>query len=799
MLETPSIQRNSPADSQAGVEPIKDQEWAKNLWTIISSLELKDKPTRDRQVREWRKHMCYWDHLQFLWWSDVIHDWRTPEQALEDFNGADADVRIDPTLYAKVINIYRAHGEVIIAAMSSSMVKVSFPPDDADNPDDILAAKSKTKLSELIQRHNYSELLQIKALFLLYNQGLVCAYNELMDSEEFGTVEKEIKEEVPKTRRNYYCPDCGFSLGSEHLEPTLPEEETADGEENVLPANNIPHAELLCPNCSSQSVDGSPIHVQPEFEDFDELASETTGWSRENKFREVLTFWGPLNVKVPAWIRRLNDSPYLILETEEHYAKMQEIYKEIADDIQPSANPEYSDRVHRTPTVYAGDTQSDLVTVKRCWLRPWAFNTLGLGDVNKEKVAELKAKFPTGVYVTIINDGLVCEAIEDKMDDHWTLSVHPLSDTIHAKPIGAPMMPVQEMTNELGNLTLENIEHSIPEVYIDSDILDWDAYQKSEARPGMNYPVTKKPGESLGNSFHEIKGGTLSREVESFADRLEKFAQFVVGSLPSVFGGQLDGGSNTAKEYEMSRTQALQRLSITWKLVTVFWTQVIGKSVNSYANYLIESENDERWTENKGGGSFVNVWVRHAHLSGKTGNCYAEGSESLPVSWNEKRSMILGLIQMQNPMVESVISDPENAGFIARLIGTPELYIPGDLDRNKQLNEIAQMISEEALEEETGKIGLDGQPETQIQSTVQIEVDLDNHGIEAEVCANWLKSDVGQEMKRSSPGVYANVLAHYRNHREAEKMMAMTMAPQNPEEEGEEKESEDIAEVGAHA
>jgi hypothetical protein len=73
---------------------------------------------------------CYWDNIQYIWWSDFAFDWRTPEQVQEE----DPQSDIDPALYAKIINIYRAYGEVIIAAMSAALPTVPFVPDDAENP-----------------------------------------------------------------------------------------------------------------------------------------------------------------------------------------------------------------------------------------------------------------------------------------------------------------------------------------------------------------------------------------------------------------------------------------------------------------------------------------------------------------------------------------------------------------------------------------------------------------------------------------------------------------------------------------
>lgn len=868
MEEQQTLQRKGPAPSAD--KPLKDEDWAHDLLEVVKHYDLADKSVRDRQVRKWRKQMLYWESFQFLYWSELIKDWRTPEQASDDFAGSGVSPDMDPSLYAKVVNIYRAHGEVIIAAMSTTVPKVQFPPDDADNPDDILAAKGKTKLATLIQRHNYAEIILVKALYLLFNQGLVCGYNETFESDEFGTVKIPQEGMVTKKKRSYFCPDCGTPLGGEDLgsepmgvpgeggeavdpnlppggsqglqsltdggesqvqeveevQPTMEPMFPEDGEEeqlppqpgNVRPPNNMglppgmgqePPQDILCPACSQDS--GMEKRVQPEMEDYDEVGSAITGWDEKNKCRELLTFWGPLNVKVPSWARRIQDSPYLILETEEHYAKMQSIYPEIGKDIKPSENMERYDRSMRTATAYEGDVPRDLVTVRRAWLRPWAFNVLGVGSEDtEEKIEVLREKFPKGCYVVIINDDLMAEAVPDKLDDHWTLSVNPLSDTIHAEPLGSSLMPLQELVNELVNLTVENIEHSIPETFVDSDALDWDAYGKSEARPGMMYPVSKKPGEALGNSFYEITGGNLSKEVELFGDRLEKFSQFVVGSLPSVFGGAIEGGSNTAKEYEMSRTQALQRLATTWRLVTVFWTQVIGKAVNAYAESMLE---DEKYTEDSGGGNFINVWIRQAHMKGKVGLAYSEASESLPISWNEKRSILISMMQMKSEMIDRVIADPENASFVARVVGLSELYVPGDQDRNKQIAEIGRLILEEPMEVPSQEVDpmtgmpmvdpMTGMPPMEMQSSIVPEDDLDNHEIESAVCAIWLKGEIGQDMKETKPGAYLNVLTHKRMHDKVIEMKAMKeamMGAPPPGEEGDESEAPgDVGAIGSES
>jgi hypothetical protein len=102
-------------------------------------------------------------------------------------------------------------------------------------------------------------------------------------------------------------------------------------------------------------------------------------------------------------------------------------------------------------------------------------------------------------------------------------------------------MPIQDMTNEGWNLTLEGIEFGIPELYADPDVLDFDAYGKSEARPCQVSPAKAPAGRSLGEGFFEAKTSSISQEIDKFLNRLERVGQFVSGALPTVFGGSIQG------------------------------------------------------------------------------------------------------------------------------------------------------------------------------------------------------------------------------------------------------------------
>ena len=710
--------------------------------------------------------------------------------------------------------------------MSPALPTVPFVPDDAEDPDDLSTAKAYTKIGMLIQKHNYAELLFMKALYILYNQGVVFGYNENRASGKYGVYEKPIISDANIVTREYYCANCGYSLGSDEIsgDPNAPMEAPVGGmppfgEEEMDPSSmplppdpspgafppeapepSMPPAAhnaigmQMCPQCGYENM--------PESDDYEEVVPRIVGYDKVPKSRECLEVYGPLNVKISPWATKKEDLPYLILETEEHYAKLQDIYPEIAERIQPLIDMDSYDRSMRTNIMYKGDVATDLCTTRRCWLAPWSFNVLGVG-ARDDQIKELKQLYPNGAYVVVINKDLVVEGIPDNAHDHWTVTEHPLSESIHAESIGSTVTPIQDMTNEGWNLTLEGIEFGIPELYADPDVLDFDSYSRSEARPGQVSPAKAPAGRSLGEGFFEAKTSSISQEIDKFLNRLERVGQFVSGALPTVFGGAIQGGSGTAKEYEMSRAQALQRLQITWKIVKIWWAKMLAKAVRSFAINMLE---DEKYVE-KRGASYVNVWIRKIHLTGKVGEVEPDVNESFPISWAQKRDMILQMFQMGNEDVGAVLRHPENAGLIALIIGVPELYIPGDDDRNKQLVEIGEMILAEPIQGPPmmapGEMGgSEGGPmvpgneapggptelpqEPSLESSVRIEPSLDNHEVESTTCKAWLVSEVGLQYKKENPGAYLNVLLHMQAHQQilAEQQAAEQAAMAQQEQSG---------------
>jgi hypothetical protein len=383
----------------------------------------------------------------------------------------------------------------------------------------------------------------------------------------------------------------------------------------------------------------------------------------------------------------------------------------------------------------------------------------------------------------MVND-IVAEYENEALDDCWTLTHNPLSDYLTFDPLGLMLTSVQEITNDIISLTQQTVEHGIPQTFADENVLDFKAYGQTEATPGSIFPAKPRAGKSIGDAFYEVKTATLSAEILPFLQQIQGMGQLVVGALPSLFGGDIQG-SKTASQYSMSRAQALQRLQNTWKMFTSFWKEVMGKAIPAY---IKEMRDDEKFVEQDDLGNFINTFIRKAELEGKIGNIELEANENLPITWSQQKDTILQLLEANNPQILQMIGSTENLPLIYNALGIPDLNIPGMASRTKQYEEIKLMTAEGAEPiveppsmQEMAMAQMEGrEPEPIEIPSVPVE-EFDVHQVELETCIAWLNSATGQLMKQENPPGYMNVVLHARGHKDAiqqEMMQNMAMQPQ---------------------
>jgi hypothetical protein len=767
--------------------------------SLCDKADLEDRSVRELLLREAKMHHDYFRSIQDGFWDESVGDWRVPSQA--DLEAINADTES----LGRIINIVKAHGEALISAMGSKPPVSKFFPDDAGVEDDITTAKAYTNLEKLIHKQNDSSLLFYRVLFLLYNEGIIFAHNYSDTSEEYGKVGVKVNKPATVYSSQMSCPNCGGTdlHQSEPQEKAVdsnegPEEEQEDGEERQdqeqeTEPNDIPNEgqenegdinpssvpvktpyqvpETLCKACASNGTNSPMQAIGEVFEEEIEIQSD----EEIDKTRECIKSYGLLNVKIALYARSLKDSGYLRLAFEEDVALTQEKYQDIFDRITPMSGLKGSlsyERWARTDAQYMGNIPPDLATVRVYWFRPWFYNRLG--NPAKDEVAgltELKEKYPKGFKVTLVSENLIAEVCDEKMDEHWTVSIDPLCNSLHADAIVKTIIPLQDVKNDVFNLAVDTIEHGITETFVDSGVLDFDKYKMERAQPGMKYPVKPLPGKNLGESFYQDKAATLSEEVGVFDESIDSAAQFVLGSFPSIYGGNQKEGSKTLGEYSQSRAQALQRLGIVWKKVAVFFCEISKKAVPSLAKALKDNEYDEKLVESQGS-SFINVWIKHTELTGKVGEVTSEASEQLPVTWSQRRELILQLMNMaaQSPQIAGVLGHPQNTPVIRDALGMDDIYIPGEDDRDKQYAEFVILLEGEAT------MGQDGQMIPSLPTNP-----FDDNQVEFATCRSFVCSPTGMAYKQLNPKGFDNIVAHMNQHQAALQSQVKANLPGSPQ------------------
>lgn len=761
-------------DGKAKTEKELDGELSQLLKTVVDHFDQEDRGVRDRQIRTWRRLKLLWENLQNHYYSEVAHDWRIPEQ---ERAGQDTD----QAYYDKPINIFRAYLESIIAALSVTVPPITCFPDDADNPLDVATAKAGDKIAELIFRHNNAPALWLHALFVYCTEGMIACYSYPKEDEKYGTYSEKEYEDVEEMHEYQICPVCGFEMADEVLSNQQRDEYNPDDEDVVTNDILFNMNEDICPQCLEM--------VNPERRRSPLTVTRLVGETSKPKSRVCLEVYGGLYVKVPVWARNQLDCPYLFYSYETHFSNALEKYPNLRDKINKKSSASsqgvydtYEQQGRLSPQ-YLGEQPENNVTVRNCWLRCSAFNILDEEDCNK-----LKKKFPNGAKVCLVND-CVADYRNENLDDCWTLTYNPLSDSVHYDPLGLLIVSIQEITNDLVSLTLQTIEHGIPQTFANPKFLDFKSYREAEALPGAIYPSIST-GRPLNEGFYEVRTATLSSEVLPFANKVQEMGQMVSGALPSLFGGQLTG-SRTASEYSMSRAQALQRLQTVWKMLTLWWKDIFGKVIPMY---IKEMKEDERNVQKDDFYGFINVFIRKAELEGKIGAVELDANENLPITWSQQKDSIMALLETNNEMIIQTLGSTENLPYLKKAIGLTDYKLPNEGDRQKQYEEIIQLVNSEPIMsppdpmmvEQAVMTGMPPPEDIELPS-VEVEIDVDNHEIQAEVCRTWLVSDAGRLCKTENPAGYQNVLLHMKAHKDAMimKQMEEMQAQQPPVPEGE--------------
>ena len=646
------------------------------LLALFEKVEESERSFRERRIRAWRLYDNYWHGIQFDYFDSLNAD---TDKSSENIEG------LSEYLASRTLNVYRAHGESIISALSSSFPTVAFYPEDADKPEDVSSALTKSKLARMILQQNNPELFLARLFYIMYNQDFVACLLSTESDPKLGTIITGRKEPYKE------CPECS--------------KETENG---------------YCPHC----------------EKMQEKYIETT---EPRKFQK-LSLFGPRNVCVPAQSNDIETVPYLILRELKSTAFLK--WKFDGVEIKDYDSSIENNRALLSYKEMSENAEESAIIIT-FWVKPWALNALD--DSHEEVATKFMKKYPNGAKVTMTNKKILKIQPED-LATVWTVSKSPLNETFYDDPMGKVLIDNQDLMNETFNLIIKTISRGVTETYADPEVVNVEAINERISEPGSVVEAKAKSGTRLSDSFYQNQPAALSENVIAFLDRLQQQAQFLSGSFPSIYGGQIKG-SRTIGEYDRSTERALERLSIRYRIANNFILEVVRKAVDRYTENMQERE----VFVSKIGDNFVSDSIYKSNIGTNPGRVEIEGGGHVPLSWAQIKASLFELMNSNNQMLAQIMTHPQNSTMVKEVIGIPELYVPGEDSRNKQWFEISQMITQDPIDENTSSVPVD---------------ETDNHMVEFEICKVWLASDKGLYYKTNKPNQYLNVQLHARAHSE---------------------------------
>src|SRR3989304_6687555 len=90
-----------------------DDEISRLLQTVVEKFVNEDRPTRERQIRQWRRLKLYWAGISQIYWDEVAQDYRA-----YDANNSASEDNGDQDYYDRPVNVFKSFLETVIAALS---------------------------------------------------------------------------------------------------------------------------------------------------------------------------------------------------------------------------------------------------------------------------------------------------------------------------------------------------------------------------------------------------------------------------------------------------------------------------------------------------------------------------------------------------------------------------------------------------------------------------------------------------------------------------------------------------------
>ncbi|MBI4872721.1 MAG: hypothetical protein HY814_14275 [Candidatus Riflebacteria bacterium] len=711
----------APTYERASVDLTEEE--AAALKALVQTIEQTDDTFCLEEIRPALERREGFNGRQLLAWDPGERRYVDVVRQIEDETEADQDI---PSFHKD--NFFAAYGLDFVALMIAQAPVTTFSPGNPSKPADMTAARQGERFVEHLRKENDDLTLRRWIALYFWTDGFGAIYTRMRaDRSRFGfDLEPEITLEPGMVSPGgLCCIYCGGVSGMESQE---------------------------CEGCGLPLVGAAPI--PPDFG----LVPHVSRLLEVPRASIVKSCYGICELRRTPGARTVRECGYLILGEEIPRAHAKSLYPEKADQISgrtpAGLGEDFAAAARRSLTYGSAQPADHLVTNKRVWLRPWQLAEVGTDELRKQ----LEQKFAEGLLLVFM-DGILCEAFNESMDDHWTFRFAEPSSGSDVLACGSTTWDLQQTANELLNIRIEGARQGIPALIANNDILDADAFAAGRVQPGLIYSgKTPSDGGSLRDAVVPTPTANLPAEVAQLENELGGArAQHRSGIVPALWGGKAGGAGNTLGGYRLMRDQAQMRHGIPQKEMDALSHESNLQAVKLYAR---DGWGDVEVVDKGEGGQWSKEVISIDDLKGEI-RIESDDDASFPMGPAERRAMWLEYAA--NDRFAPLLMTTLNEGMTAESLGLRDLKLPGQEARETQRKEIEQLLQGEPW------VGQDGGP----SSSVPVDVELEDHDAHAGAIELWANSTDGARTRDTNPAGWANVKAHWQEHMQAKGRKAL--------------------------
>ncbi len=668
------------------------------------------------QYSEAKRNVLYDQGKQYLVPQLVnggVADW-SPISGTVKYGDAYANRRYD-----HVINRLRGDRKKFVAVLGQRAPTVKCMPDRSDDEDAIrISRRADLEARRLffawdVERH------QRQLANNMWLTGTTFGYTSYVaNADKYGTVDEptyELADEMgPGT---YHCMQCGTSTPDQ---PPV----------------------TACPQC------GAPLTEADHQPGASSQVPKVTGSKSYAKGAVEFAMASIFEVTTPFYVRSIKDLPWLLYEFQEHTGRILALYPKLRDKLKDdggfndastaggnaSAQGQIARDTIASPTG-TPVTHKNRALFTRVWLMPLMYELV----LDKPKREMLQENFKTGAKLTIVL-GEVVDIEEERIEDHWTHCKPDISEYIYADPVCTDLIGLQDITNDMHNLSVEIAERSIPWSLYDPQVLDTNVMRTQAQKPCEMVPAKPGFGQQLANSIWRAPTSEMKPEIGNWTEQLWSNGREISGALPSVFGGA-GGPAKTAHQAELDRNQALMQWSLVWSEMRSFWARTHENGIRLSAKYGAAH-----------GGADEGEGAQLASLAElEDGKWHCETEEQMPIPWNQRRDFFMSLLDKGPPVWQMLgLQHPNNLPQIQQVLGMDGWVLPNLDNRDKVYKTIGDLLQGKTIhDQQTGKV----------EPSIPIDIFEDDHALSAQIVKEWAQSDPGRMAHDTKPDGYANVIA----------------------------------------